>query len=72
MKRVANSVQTRTDKGTSIVIDLSRYIIFDERLISIFETITPEVNFQYSSIKSTIKQYTYNYLTTSLSVSLGF
>lgn len=71
-KRVANSIQARTDKGTSIIIDLSRDIFFDERLISIFETITPELNFQYSSIKSTIKQYTYNYLTTSLSVSLGF
>ncbi len=71
-KRVATTVQARTDKGTSIVIDLSRDIFFDERLISIFETITPEINFQYSSIKSTIKQYTYNYFTTSLSVSLGF
>ena len=71
-KRVANAIQARTDNGTSIIIDLSRSIFFDERLISIFETMTPEINFQYSSIKSTIKQYTYHYLTTSLSVSLGF
>ncbi len=71
-KRIANAIQERTDKGTSITVDLSRDIFFDQRLISIFETLTPEVNFQYSSIKSTMKQYTYHYLTTTLSLSLGF
>ncbi|HYM21060.1 MAG TPA: hypothetical protein VEW28_08665 [Candidatus Kapabacteria bacterium] len=71
-KNVGAVVPNRTDKGTLLTIDITKDFYIEDRIFSIFDVITPDLNFQYSKYNSTIKLYTYNDFTSSLSVAFGF
>lgn len=75
-KRLLSIVQQssidRVDHGPQFAIGLSREFLFDSRLISIFTSFTPAINIQSTSFTSTLSQFSYKDVTTSLSFEFGF
>lgn len=69
---VGANIPARNDNGTIVTFDLSRLFPFEERLLSIFDAITPELNIEYTKYGSSIKTYAYKDLSTTLAVTLGF
>jgi hypothetical protein len=66
------TIKTRTDNGTIFAFDLSRDFYLMNRLVSLFDLITPELNLEYSNYTSTVKQFTYNNFSSTLSVTFAF
>jgi hypothetical protein len=69
---VQQSSIDRVDHGPQLGIGLSREFLFDSRLISIFTSFTPAMNFQAVNFTSTLKQFNYNDVTSTLSFEFGF
>jgi len=62
----------RDDKGPVIGLNLSKEFLFDSRLISVFSSLTPTINFQYTNFTSTVAQFKYKDMTTTLSFEFDF
>ena len=67
----ATNIQ-RDDRGPLIGLNLAREFLFDSRLISIFSSFTPTINFQYTSYTSTVAQFNYKNITTTFSFEFDF
>ncbi len=72
LTKQAQRFDDRNDHALSAQLDFSYDIFFNERLFSLFETITPELNLQYSKFNSSIKQYRYHDLAALFTLSAGF
>ena len=62
----------RSDYGPVFGIDLTKEFTFDSRLISIFQSFTPEISLLSTNYASTVKQFAYKDFTATLSFEFGF
>ncbi|MEI8135516.1 MAG: hypothetical protein WCH46_10675 [bacterium] len=71
LKNQTTNIQ-RDDKGTLTEISLTREWDFDSRLIGIFTTFTPTIDVSSTNITSSLKQFSYKDVSTTLSLEFGF
>jgi len=62
----------RDDHGPLFGLNLSKEFLFDSRLISIFSSFTPSIDVQSTNYTSTVSQFNYKDVTTTLSLEFGF
>ena len=62
----------RTDQGPQFGLNLSKEFLFDNRLVSIFNSFTPVFDIQSSKYTSTQPTFSYKDVTTTLSFEFGF
>jgi hypothetical protein len=71
-QRLPTTYIQRDDHGPIIGLNLSKEFQFDSRLISIFSSFTPSVDFQSSNYTSTVSQFNYKDITATISFEFGF
>jgi hypothetical protein len=62
----------RDDHGPIIGLNLSKEIFFASRLVNIFQSLTPGLNFLSTHYTSTVEQFNYKDFTTMLTFEFGF
>lgn len=62
----------RIENGNYYSLDLSKFYVFDDRLISVFNSLLLEASISNAHVSSSLSQYSYKDFSVSLSAALGF